>query len=83
MDLLLYNSWFTGYCQTCKLNIRDKSHCVRFPDKDGGWLGCYCSLSCMKNNDQYPTDELFPIRYETLQNTLKLKGIYNRYIKHS
>ena len=77
-DIMLYNGWFTGYCQNCNLNIRDASHCVRFPNYEGGWSGCFCSLRCMKDNDNYTKDSFFDLRYENLKDLLLKYKIINR-----
>ncbi len=42
--------WFTGQCDVCHRGIRKYNHSVRFPVDGGGWIGCYCSFKCLRNN---------------------------------
>jgi len=49
--MLLDNvSWFTGKCKSCKLTIKKMSRAVRKILIDGGWIGCYCSIKCVKQD---------------------------------
>lgn len=41
--------WFTGSCDHCNRPIRDMSYAVRYPELNGGWLGCYCCESCVRS----------------------------------
>ena len=43
-------SWFKGKCDSCRNFILDISHALRFPNRDGGWKGCYCSFKCLHND---------------------------------
>lgn len=45
-----YRLWFTGQCDVCHRGIRKYNHSVRFPTDGGGWIGCYCSFKCLRNN---------------------------------
>lgn len=42
------NDWFVGSCQQCNLKIRVKWHAVRMPRPGGGWVGCFCSMKCVR-----------------------------------
>lgn len=73
-----YNRWFTGRCEVCLRSIRDLSHAVRMPVEDGGWLGCYCSLDCIRNNDSLVIDEGLNMRLNSMMYTLDDAGIMDR-----
>lgn len=49
-------AWFTGVCEECGIGIEKFKYAVRFPVKDGGWLGCFCSFGCMKKSNIRPYD---------------------------
>lgn len=74
--------WFTGSCQNCNRKIRKKHHAVRSIPYGGGWLGCYCSFKCVK--DDIPDGEEEPIRNFRLtiigvfEKIYNLFGIYER-----
>jgi hypothetical protein len=42
------DDWFTGFCQTCALKIRNRAHAIRKPMPMGGFSGCFHSVKCMK-----------------------------------
>jgi hypothetical protein len=48
-------TWFKGKCDGCGDFIPDLSHALRFPHRNGGWVGCYCSFDCMVN---HPPDQI-------------------------
>ena len=49
--------WFLQQrCQTCANRIRCRAHAIRRPLVMGGWLGCYCSRTCLV--DSLSKDEL-------------------------
>ena len=41
--------WYTGSCDACFKTIQRKRYAVRLPIWNGGWIGCYCSWSCVKS----------------------------------
>lgn len=41
--------WFIGACQQCHKKIRTRSEAVRQPRPAGGWRGCYCCWSCVRD----------------------------------
>jgi hypothetical protein len=51
----LVTDWFVGYCQECDFRIRRRWHAVRTPNESGGWIGCFCSWSCVKGNLSSPS----------------------------
>ena len=51
--------WFTGYCIECDLRIRRRWHAVRMPQKYGGWDGCYCCWSCVRDSiERFEKDDI-------------------------
>lgn len=56
--------WFEETCDKCNRKIRSYSHCFRLPKELGGWLGCYCSAECTKNDLIEPTTEMETMIYE-------------------
>jgi len=42
--------WFTGNCDFCLKKILKPCYAVRQPLFTGGWQGCYCSWTCVKND---------------------------------
>jgi hypothetical protein len=42
--------WFTGNCESCFRKIFKTIYAVRRPRINGGWDGCYCSWSCVRND---------------------------------
>lgn len=43
-----YADWFMlKSCHNCCKRIRSRAHAIRIPQIFGGWLGCYCSVSCL------------------------------------
>lgn len=72
-----YNTWFIGKCQNCLCQIRDLSHALRYPVKDGGWEGCYCSLDCLKEDIAHITEDT-NLRLDSMMNSLKESGIMDR-----
>lgn len=49
-DELPIDNWFTGVCQQCNSRIKKYHHAVRLPRHGGGWIGCYCSWPCVREN---------------------------------
>lgn len=46
--------WFTGRCDECQRSLLDISYAIRFPVTNGGWVGCFCSWSCLGKNPPRP-----------------------------
>lgn len=72
--------WFDGNCDICNRRIRDKSHALRYPYKNGGWIGVFCSFSCLEESEFFNGIEDFDqyIRMENLGATLVRDGIMDR-----
>jgi hypothetical protein len=50
-----YVDWFQGKCDYCNKLILSRFRAVRMPRPHGGWIGCYCSFTCL--NDALTTKE--------------------------
>lgn len=42
--------WFYHGCDWCENKIQYKHYAVRKPLYTGGWIGCYCSIECIRNS---------------------------------
>lgn len=40
--------WYEGWCEWCYHRLRTRGHALRIPGAYGGWHGCYCSWSCIR-----------------------------------
>ena len=69
-------TWFHGKCDKCKSFIRDLSHALRFPKRDGGWHGCYCCFECLINDNEMFTPEI--ILVGIMKNNINRTGIMDR-----
>lgn len=70
--------WFTGTCDACIFRIRDLSHAIRFPVVGGGWIGCFCSIECMRAELPRDEDPMMEMRITCMINTIEACGIYDR-----
>ena len=61
--------WYYDICDKCEEYI-EMENTVRIPLVGGGWLGCFCSIECIR--EIYKDDDDIPIR-EILLNTLEYK----------
>lgn len=54
-DYMLFNqeSWYTGLCDHCHMQVRPYQMCFRKPEIEGGWDGCYCSPTCVMRHILY------------------------------
>tara|TARA_R110002110_G_scaffold260451_3_gene476213 strand:- start:211 stop:1389 length:1179 start_codon:yes stop_codon:yes gene_type:complete len=71
-------SWFRGKCDSCRNYIPDLSHGLRFPHKDGGWSGCYCSFDCMTSDPPFPVCKEENILLGIMKTTIDKYGIMDR-----
>lgn len=69
--------WYTGACDFCRKKIRAKHHAVRMPMDTGGWLGCYCSFKCIRNDIVKPNPIREPL-VDIFENQYRKYGIYDR-----
>jgi hypothetical protein len=72
-----FYDWFTGNCDVCFKKIRVKWHAVRMPHESGGWLGCYCSWKCVRNDILQP-NKIIPVMVNELEEAMKKIGIQDR-----
>lgn len=64
-------SWFTEYCGQCGKSISEFFHAVRIPLENGGWYGCFCSMTCLRKKEN-------DVRIDTLDVFLSTVGIADR-----
>ena len=67
--------WFEGACDGCEKKIEDPSHCLRFPIYGGGWVGCYCSIECIREFPPRIPDQLSEFLLDASLQTIESKGI--------
>lgn len=71
--------WFTGTCDSCDLRIRDISHALRYPVVSGGWVGCFCSVECLKESRPRDASDLGEIILDSIFETIDYTKILDRY----
>jgi hypothetical protein len=77
------NAWFTGICDSCKRKISDISYALRYPILDGGFIGTYCSVDCLKINPPRPNTEIGRYIIDSEFSIIQSKGIIDRVkLKH-
>jgi hypothetical protein len=59
--------WFVGSCEECGIGIEKFRYALRFPVKDGGWIGCFCGFECMKKSNIRPMDREAEIRIKEIK----------------
>lgn len=74
-EVLESTDWFEGSCQHCQRSIRKYRHAFRFPLAQGGWLGCYCSPECARQNPPYPLTSLSKAVMDRVLGQLREYGI--------
>jgi hypothetical protein len=67
--------WFTHFCDTCSIKIGHYSQSLRFPIADGGWVGTYCSLSCIYKFPPRPLYRIDTYRLQLLRDHCNTTGI--------
>lgn len=72
--------WFTGNCDWCTLKIPNRYYAVRRPLSRGGWQGCYCSITCLKEevDETYSNDILGTELVKIVELQLNSYGIQDR-----
>jgi len=77
--LLAELEWFKGQCDgvNCQRKISYKHWAVRMPLEIGGWIGCYCSFECIRNDVESDNEVRMKLinGFEEIYNTV---GIYDR-----
>jgi hypothetical protein len=76
-------SWFSennngGNCDGCNFKIKDASYAIRYPVKNGGFIGCFCSTQCIEKKPPRDFDDDANMRLNIMTNTLSEKNIYDR-----
>ena len=74
----IVDEWFTGKCDNCNRKIEDISHAVRYPHKEGGWKGCYCTFYCVSQLPPYQTNKEDNVRMKNIEAKMKQFGIMDR-----
>lgn len=72
------NGWFSGSCDLCSLKILDLCYALRYPIKNGGWDGCFCSMKCMTDAPPRDLDEFTSSRVDMMTEIIESQGIYDR-----
>jgi hypothetical protein len=72
-------TWFKGRCDTCGKEISKRIHSVRKPLSSGGWMGTFCSMTCLRKSEINSLDELNKILIQRLENDLNNYQIWDRY----
>jgi hypothetical protein len=72
------DSWFTGACDGCHLRIRNASHALRYPILGGGWVGCFCSIDCLKRHRPRDASPIGELILDTVFETLERHGVLDR-----
>jgi hypothetical protein len=67
--------WFLGKCNECEKKIEKFRHCVRFPVDGGGWIGCFCSIDCMRKSRIRPIYDDDELRIKEIYKILTSVGI--------
>lgn len=70
-----FDEWFSGECDICKVKIKKMRYAVRFPVDGGGWLGCYCSFTCMRKTKVRPIYSSDEFRIGEIETIIKHIGI--------
>lgn len=71
-------AWFEGACDHCFKRIRNPSHVVRLAIVGGGWLGCFCSDTCVMESGVREKTADSQLLNEHVFATIANIGIYNR-----
>lgn len=71
-------TWFKGRCDSCRNYIMDISHALRFPNHNGGWIGCYCCFDCMQKDPPHKITKEENILIGIMKETIDREGIMDR-----
>lgn len=67
--------WFRKSCDKCLKPINHRHFAIRQPLCHGGWMGCFCSIDCMKEG---VTDPHIALMIGRMQEQLSVIGIRHR-----
>jgi hypothetical protein len=70
-------TWFHGSCEECGVGIEKFRYAIRFPVKDGGWIGCFCSFECMKKSNIRPMTKEVEYLIKEIKETIQKIGVVN------
>jgi hypothetical protein len=69
--------WFNNICEECGIGIEKLRYALRFPVKDGGWTGCFCSFACMKKSNIRPIDKDDEFRIQEIKRCIEKIGVFD------
>ena len=69
--------WFNNVCEECGISIDKMRYALRFPVKDGGWVGCFCSFSCIKKSNIRPINKDDEFRINEIKRSIEKIGVFD------
>ena len=69
--------WFNNICEECGIGIEKMRYALRFPVKDGGWTGCFCSFTCMKKSNIRPIEKDDQFRIQEIKSFIEKIGVFD------
>lgn len=69
--------WFNGVCEECGVSIEKMRYALRFPVKNGGWIGCFCSFPCMKKSNIRPINKDDEFRINEIKRSIEKIGVFD------
>lgn len=72
------SNFFDGKCDGCSGHIKDISHSIRFPSRNGGWKGWFCSFKCLVEKSPHTIHTEENILIGIMKQNLETKGIMDR-----
>lgn len=59
--------WFTGFCDICGDKIANRARALRYPTKNGGWVGQYCGTECELRYDEAEVEVIEELESEVME----------------
>lgn len=56
--------WYTGVCKNCGEEIESKNKAFRIPNENGGFVDCFCSKDCARDQFRFLPDTVEHILIE-------------------
>jgi len=75
VEIMEWWDFYDHRCKICVSLIDNPSYALRYPVTGGGWLGCYCSFECMKEEPPRNIGEEDALVLELIQGTILTNGI--------
>ena len=72
------DGWFEGICDGCNRKIEDISWCLRYPIIGGGYVGCFCSITCFKIKPSRGPTQIGEFVIDDMFSVIEAKGILDR-----